>query len=172
MEQKNNLVVIMLIGIPCAGKSTWVEENTNKLMDKYNCPLITVSRDLIRLEMSSNGKYNYDTVNEKEVTNRYYKQLSTALAMKSAVIILDNTHLRESHINSMLITLGAMIKAEKVQFYIKVFKTPFLKCWIRNFKRKIQTGKWIPLKVMKDFQRRFDTLLYQLETKYKKYYYD
>lgn len=157
MQERDNLVLIILSGIPCAGKSTWVEENTLKFYDQHRCPIITISRDAIR-EALFGQNYKFSKQNEDAVTDEFYKQLGAAASFKSAIIIVDNTHCKETYIDKYLAIFRGMHETKKMKIYIKFFDIPLWKAYLRNIWRNFGTGKWIPPKVIKSMYRNYNKI--------------
>jgi predicted kinase len=164
--KRDNLVFIILCGIPCSGKSTWTEKNMNKLMTYFNAPVVVVSRDTIREAMFDMDKYRYDKKGEDEVTNRFYKQLSHAVNLKNAVIILDNTHVKPSRIDVYFTMFKAMIDAGTITMYVKFFDIPLWKAKWRNYWRNKRTGKYISDNVFEGMYKNYKKLD---KSKYKEY---
>src|SRR5688572_5106373 len=99
-EKVSDIVIIILVGIPCSGKSTWANKVKQELFLKHGeAPVIYISRDQIR-ESLSNGKYKFNSKTEEEVTKKFYGQLRNASNLDKAVIILDNTHVKTSYIDA------------------------------------------------------------------------
>lgn len=144
-----------MVGTPCAGKSTWILKNREKLSLKYDsAPIIVISRDDIR-DALFGMDYQQDKEKEKTVTDHYYKQLSTATCCNRAVIILDNCHMNRNYIMGQYEILKPLITAGKAEFYIKKLHVSYPIAWIRNIKRRLSTGKWIPREVMSNFFARW-----------------
>lgn|SRR5574343_707141 len=80
--------VMILIGPPLSGKSTWIRENFKDI------PVTIVSRDQLVLDLSGSDDYNiaFDTVNQKDVDRALLKQMNDAVSNKENVII-DMTHM-------------------------------------------------------------------------------
>lgn len=161
----SDIVIIILVGIPCSGKSTWVDEWKDILSNTYDAPVIVISRDDIRLTLSG-GKYTFDQSIENRVTDIFYKQLSGAVTLDKAVIILDNTHCRQAYINKYYDMFDHMLGEHQMKIYIQVFDVPYWKCLMRNWKRGLVTGKVIPLTVMEGMNENFKKLDL---TKYKQF---
>lgn len=167
MEKKIRL--FLLVGIPCSGKSTWVKNNIGKLSVKYNAPVLVISRDTIREGLKVAGRYYWNKKQENEVTEKFYSQMRTAVAMENAVIILDNMHIRDSYIQSYTATFQAMLATKKMEMYMVIFKVPYWLAYIRNIWRNITTKKWIPIKALKEFYKVFNNM--DLD-KYKQHIYE
>lgn len=167
---RDNLVLIILCGIPCSGKSTWTESMINRLYEHYgSAPVIVISRDEIRESLFDMSKYRYDNEREKLVTDRFYKQLSQAVTLKHAVIILDNTHVKPARINVYLQSFKSMIDNKTMKVYVKFFDIPLWKAKLRNIWRNFRTGKHIPNSVMNAMYSNYIKLD---KSKYKDYAYD
>jgi predicted kinase len=155
--KKNNLVFIILVGIPCSGKSTWVQKNVPILMDKYGSPVIVISRDDIRLALFGKN-YKQNSEDEKKVTTQFYKQLSHASNLEDAVVILDNTHVKHAYIDAYFATFKSLIESGKAEIFVKFFDIPLWKAKWRNFWRDMQTGKHIPKDVLEKMYHNYSWL--------------
>jgi len=158
--QEDNLVLIILSGIPCSGKTTWIQQNTWKLYNKYSAPVVVISKDLIR---ESLYKSNYNgaqrtKVKENKVSDIFYKQLGLAASFQSAVIIIDNTHCDESRIDRYLSIFKNIHTTKKMKIYVKFFDIPLWKAHLRNLIRRLKTGKWISWPNMKIHYNRYQTI--------------
>src|SRR6478736_2225809 len=122
--EKDNLVLFILSGIPGSGKSTWVKEKVELLNDKYQRPVIVISKDAIRENLFRTTNFK-DKVKEEKVTDIFYKQLGIASSFKSAVIIIDNTHCDESRINRYFQIFKNYHTAQKIEYKVVFFNTPF-----------------------------------------------
>lgn len=151
----SKLIVICLVGAPLSGKSTWVEENLHILAERHKTNVIVVSKDIIRETMFPQP-YKFTSVNERTLTELFYKQLGMATSLEEGVIILDNCHMQNKHMRSYTTTFQTLINSGKLELYIEFFKIPYWKAWIRNWKRKIQTDKWIPFNHLQMFYRVYD----------------
>ena len=157
MEQ--NLTVIVLVGTPCSGKSTWIKKNMNKIIMKHQCQVDVISRDAIRLQyFSPDGTYVFNPLNEKNVTEIFNDKLKQSAEKSKAVIILDNTHVKRSYIEAYFRYFESLINQGKAKIYIKVFDEPYWKLCLRNIRRKISEKKWIPFKALKKMYNDFQSL--------------
>lgn len=166
---KDNLIFIILCGIPCSGKSTWVKKNIDAIQDKYGKPVVVISRDTIRESTFDMKKYRYDDKGEKLVTEKFYKQLSHAINLKDAVVIIDNTHVKPARIDIYFKMFKAMIDNGAIKMYVKFFDIPLWKAKLRNFIRDWKTGKHIPAPVMEGMYANYKRLD---KAKYLKHDYD
>jgi len=164
MQERDNLVLIILSGIPCSGKSTWAQGMEQYLYMKYEgIPIITISKDAIRA--AKFGKdYKINPNSEKLVDTEFFKQLSVAASFREAVVIIDNTHCKEKFLDGYLTTFRSMFLKGKAQIYIKFFEVPLWKAQWRNIIRWIRSGKYIPYGMMKILYRNYHRID---KTKYK-----
>lgn len=156
MEQ-NNLVIFILVGMPCSGKSTWSTNMATYFKIRYGTYPIIISRDDIRLHTFGKD-YKQNEQDEKKVTELFYKNLSQAITVKNAVVILDNCHVRKKYIDTYLTMFKGMQTAGVAKIYVKFFDISFIKALWRNFWRNWNTGKKIPFKVMWDFHKAYKKL--------------
>lgn len=170
VDKHRQITVIMLAGIPCSGKSTWVKENTPLLYEKYNqAPMITLSKDYYREKINAPQDYKFTKENEDAVSKSFYTQLGRVLSIPNAVVILDNTHSKPHHIPSYLQIFERLIQENKLKFYIKVFDPPFFLCSIRNHYRRVTTGKYITPTALRKYSERFKEINF---SQYKQYFYE
>lgn len=164
MQEKDNLVLIILSGIPCSGKSTWAEKMKPVLFEKYgNCPVIVISKDDIRQKIFGK-RYKINNQSEKIITDEFYNQLRAAISFQKAIIILDNTHCKEKFLDDYMTIFREKFMSGKLDFHIKFFDVPLWKAQLRNIWRWVISGKYIPYKMMGILYRNY----YRIDrTKYK-----
>lgn len=156
-ETTKKLIIICMVGAPCSGKSTWIEENSAILQARHNTNVIVISRDNIRDALF--GKhYKMNSKDEHTVTKKFFEQLSTCAALNHGVIILDNCHMSSSYIREYFYTFARLINSGKMEFYIEFFQIPLWKAKLRNFNRRLYTGKWIPIDTLVQFYKRYETI--------------
>lgn len=132
---------IILVGIPCSGKSSWAKKQIG---------WVIISRDDVREQLYGKG-YNYKQVNETLVTKLFNSSLLLAIEEKKDVI-LDNTHCKSKYIHQYDNDLKGY------EIIIKKFPIPYWKACIRNIWRWVTTGKFIPWNVMKNMQKNYKNL--------------
>jgi len=154
VDKLEKIFVICMVGMPCSGKSTWIQDNKPRIASQYNTNVIVISRDTIR-ETFFGKDYKQNKEDEKAVTIRYWKELSHAIMLDNAVIILDNCHTKSSYIDEYIKLFQPLINSGKLEFFIKILKVPYLQALMRNYKRRVATGKWIPQDVLKSFHEAF-----------------
>lgn len=146
--------VIILCGIPTSGKSTWAKKFQSMQYypgDDFRSYRI-VSRDVIR-EQCFKQPYQITKENENEVTRIFDKMITDCIKLKKP-IILDNTHCKEAYLKAALKTFAGTGYAIKIKF----FDLPLWKAYYRNIKRRLLTGKWIPVKVIKAMKTNYDKI--------------
>ncbi len=146
-----------MVGAPCSGKSTWIQNNLEAIQKKHDANVIIISQDTIR-ESHFGKKYKQNWKDEKEVTKTFYAQFQRAVLLEKAVIILDNCHMNVGNIYQIMEILRPMRLEHYAKFYIKIVRQTYQKAFWRNIWRRLKTGKWIPIKVLKDFYQRYDKL--------------
>lgn len=129
--------VILLVGPPLSGKSTWIRNN-------YSDTLV-ISRDEIVMELYGSRDYNsaFDKVDQKEVDRLLRGRLLDASTQKKNVII-DMTNMTSKRRRANLSNFNGYHKVAVV--------FPFLsddEYSIRNKKRIEEENKNIPLSIIK-----------------------
>lgn len=130
--------VYICSGAPLSGKSTWSK--------KQGLPIL--SCDAIREDLFG-YPYQFKPEREKEVWNKFYKQIS----LQSSDFIVDNTVCKRSYLNEILKNLPKGYEVEIVKFEISL-----LKSYYRNIKRWIFTSKFIPFFVIRDMKTNYKKL--------------
>ena len=149
--------VIMLIGIPASGKSTWrnqyIKENPNTM--------VLSSDDLIeKLGATKNLTYN-EAFKDKEIQKQarfIYKQLKNEAIADNKDIIIDKTNLTKKVRIENLKNIP-----ETYSKHFVVTTTPRDIVDIRNKERYDKTGKFIPDWVINNMEKSFQ---YPDETEY------
>lgn len=114
----------MLIGLPGAGKSTWLKENAD-------CGVI-ISRDQIRFSMVKENEPYFSK--ETEVFNRFIKIIQKYIDDKyTENIYVDATHINKSGRNKVLNRLNLTNIDKKVGV---IATTPLHTCLLRNSLRE------------------------------------
>jgi predicted kinase len=119
-------VAYILIGLPGAGKNTWIEKNLSMVDNLAN-----ISRDDIRIELGyckPDEKYLGTDEEEKNVTKVYDEKLEFALK-HSKCIVLNNVHLKKKYRETAVIQLRSA-GFEVVYVYIEAPTLEF------NYKRR------------------------------------
>lgn len=96
--------------------------------------------------------YIYSKQNEDEVTRIFDFQYSKCTNMYRD-IILDNTYCKPGYLNDEI-----KRKPEGYTLRFMFFNCPLWKAHIRNVLRFIETGKWIPIKIMNQMKKNYDKI--------------
>jgi predicted kinase len=151
MGKDKNLKVIITIGLPGSGKSTW---KTN-FMSK-NEGYVAVSRDNFR-EMLKNAPVCEPNI-EKLITGLQDSTILAALNARQNVIV-DNTHLKVKYINHIV----ELVKY-KADVEFMLFDIPAKKCIERDALRTKKVGEDVIMKMNKDFLILRDSFDFQNKT--------
>jgi predicted kinase len=116
--------VLLMCGLPGSGKSTWIKENK---LEPYS-----ISRDNLRLLYYGPlyNKYGLESMpyaSEKLVYEEYMRIVEMRMRNNS-FIVLDNTHLKVSSINSIV----NLAEYYGYKVFIKVMDTSVTECLRRN----------------------------------------
>ena len=142
---KKNMII--LVGTPCAGKSSATKE-----MAKSGITL-SISRDEVRDVLFGKG-YLPTRQKEEAVTAVYDKLVEQALDYpRLENIILDNTHCKEKYINEIIHRYH-----HRCNLFIMRFPISLWYAHLRNILRRIKSGKWIPWRVMKAMYDNYNKL--------------
>lgn len=148
------MVIHLMIGPPCAGKTTKAKE-----MLKQNPRLMRINRDELRKMML--GKIDTGNGYVETSINEITKAFITRCVHAEVDMIIDATHCKPAYIRE----IKNMVPAG----YHPVFKyvicdIPFWKQRWRNFWRWVKTGDWIPRAVSIAMDRNFRNTLTQIKT--------
>lgn len=141
--------IIILVGGICAGKSTYAAST--------GYPVI--SRDHLR-SVVFNQPYNFTKENEKVITMMFNQLVTENIAYGYNCIILDNTHCKEKYIDELI------EKYKNYTIQVFFFDLPLWKAHFRNVIRWVNTGKWIPIKVVNSMHKNYKKIN---KEKYKQY---
>ncbi len=141
-----NPFVILLVGPPLSGKTTWVNNNfpdTN-----------VISRDEIVMEVFGSRNYTeaFRNVNQKDV-DKLLRQRILEVSQSGQSVIIDMTNISPKRRRSNLSTFGKNYNKVAVVFPI-LSDSEYL---ARNNKRIINENKSISLSIIKDMISNFVT---------------
>ena len=156
-KKNNNLKVIITIGLPGSGKSTWKTQFMSK-----NENFVAVSRDNFR-EMLKNAQVCEPNI-ERLISELQDKCIIGALNARQNVVV-DNTHLKESYINHII----DLVKY-KADVEFMLFDVPAKKCIERDALRDKKVGESVIMKMNKDFLILKDSFNFQNKTIQKHVY--
>lgn len=115
----------VMVGIPAAGKSTYIKE-----FIKRNPNTKVISRDNVRFSMVSESELYFSK--EKLVFNEFINQIKESLIINE-ITFADATHISTSSRIKLLKALGGSLK--NIEVNALVFKIPLKVCLERNAKR-------------------------------------
>lgn len=134
---------LILSGIPNSGKSTWARNNEGQYW--------ILSCDNIRLDLHG-GKYIFDPKKEEEIWETFYRIVEKYARLGYSMMI-DNTNCKRAYIDKIISLLPPEYKVE-----IKYFPIPLWKAQLRNIRRWVVTGKYVPWNIMKIMHKNFKNL--------------
>ena len=132
-QLKNKKFLILLIGHPLVGKSTFIKNKLNNL--DFNL----ISRDNIILDLSSTKEYNkaWDEVNHKEVDRILNKRIDNSILNNESVVI-DMTNLTKKRRKGFINRFNDYYK---VGILFDILSSDEIKS--RNEKRNNEESKYI-----------------------------
>lgn len=151
-----NKKCIILVGIPCSGKSSWAKEQ--------GIPIL--SCDKIREDLYGKD-YKFDHEKEFLVWEIFYEKIRAA----DRDFIVDNTNCKFIYINKIMEILKG-IKHIKFDVELKYFDCSLEKAYFRNIIRWLKTGKWIPMDIINNFYKNYKLInkkSYESSTFYIRY---
>lgn len=140
--------VILTVGAPGSGKSTWAKEQA--ATSKGGARVVVLNRDNLRSMLAGENVYKYSRANEKTVTQMMRDTLTTLLLDHSvSTIIIADTNLNESTRKDYAAYVDDYIQATGTQ--VLFIEKPFQETWITLEKRNLKRGdKAVPKPVLRD----------------------
>ena len=136
----NQPTVIMLVGIPGSGKSTWIKDFLSACADKDSWTVL--GTDLIIDEHAEERGISYQeankTLNRKKVESKFKAQLRDAFK-KNMNVLWDQTNVGRNARAKKLAMIPATYNVEAV-----VFELDRDEVNRRLAKRQTETGKFVP----------------------------
>lgn len=142
--------LIILSGIPCAGKTTWARDFIKHKQDGI---VAYISKDKLRKEQygdnyrHSRDKEKFIKLLERDLIDKYINHPTIQY------IIVDNTHCKHKYFDYLIQTYG-----KKVRTSILFFDIPLRKAYYRNIIRYFKSSKWIPFRDMKKLYQNYKEL--------------
>jgi predicted kinase len=152
---EKTLKIIILTGLPAAGKSTWAKNYLSK-----NQNTVRVNRDLFR-EMLQNAQICDDKI-EKLINDLINYTILASLDRRLNVII-DNTNLKAAYINEFIELVKYKADVEFIIFDVSVDK-----CIERDLLREKKVGETIIKKMNTNFLILKDSFLFETRKKLKR----
>jgi len=144
----NKKVLVLLVGHPLSGKSTFLKQN--------NIPNdVIISRDNIILDMANTHNYNdaWNVVDQKEVDTRLRNVINElSQSSTTSLVVIDMTNLTVKGRKRILNKFGN-------DFYKIAIIFPILsldEIIDRNNKRMLQENKHIPIEVIKNMKNIYE----------------
>ena len=150
--KKSNLKILILIGIPASGKSTWAKDYVRR-----NADWIRVNRDDFR-KMLKNAQVCEPKI-EDLITSLVNDTISKSL-MKKQNVIVDNTNLKERYINDIIKEFS-----HSADIDYRVFDISLDKAIERDEARDPKVGEGVIKKMFKDYKNLVDSFGFQPITK-------
>lgn len=136
--------LIILVGIPCSGKTTFAEtkEFTHSILSKDKLRNLVFGR-----------KYKQNVEDEKRITKIYWDNLEMS-KLYGLDIIIDNPNCKQKQIDSIV----KYFKESDYEIEILYFNITLSQALWRNFFRRLKTGKYISKQEIKNMKIEFDNL--------------
>lgn len=145
MMKKKTPTILILVGCPCSGKSTFAEYYL-----KFNDSL-RINRDEMRMMLQF--KEQLEPEDEALLSRLVEKMVETAI-QKGRDVLLDNTHTKKEFINQIIVKFNHLANIE-----FKVFDVPLEELIQRNESR----SRKVPVQVIKDMYFRLQNLKQQFD---------
>lgn len=143
--KKRTPTILVLIGCPCSGKSTFAEYYL-----KFHDAL-RINRDELRMMLQF--KEQLEPEDESLLSRMVEKMVETAI-QKGRDVLLDNTHTKKEFINQIIEKFNHIANIE-----FKVFDVPIEELLQRNANR----ARKVPIQVIKDMYARLQHLKQQFD---------
>ena len=154
----NSNFLIILVGLPASGKSTFAFKLKEKLESNFHNKVKIIDPDIIRDNAFPN---NFDFKNEPHIREKNIQSVNKHLNM-GHIVISDDLN----YYSSMRHDLKLIADSLNIKFYIIHISTPLKLCLKMNEDR----GKPIPNKVIKNIYNKFDNFnKYKWDTPFETY---
>lgn len=140
--------ILILIGIPASGKSTWAKQYT-----RNNPSWVRVSRDDFRLMLKTS---QVCPPNIEDLITVLVNEVITKSLMKKLNVIVDNTNLQKKYIDAIIDRFKYSADIDYRSFDISVDKAIQ-----RDSAREMKVGEGVIKKMHKDFKNLMDCFDFQ-----------
>ncbi len=155
MNNKSNFLII-LVGLPASGKTTFAFKLKEKLESDFHNKVIIIDPDIIRDKAFPNS---FDFKNEPKIREKNLQSVRKHL-IKEQIVISDDLN----YYSSMRHDLKLIADSLNIKFYTIHISTPLKLCIKRNNER----GKSIPNKVIRKIYNKFDNFVkYKWDTPFE-----
>ena len=134
-----NRSVILNIGIPASGKTTWSKEHVAN-----NPNWMRIGRDDFRFMLKDQPILEHKG---EKLLNTLIIESARKILLGGFDLIIDNTHVKQSYINE---TVAALTDLSDISF--NVFNTPLEVCLERDAIREKRVGEEVIMRMHKDLQ--------------------
>lgn len=141
--KKSNLKILILIGIPSSGKSTWAKEYVRKHEN-----WVRINRDSFRL-MLKDAQMCEPKI-EDMITSLMYSTIETCLMRKQNVII-DNTNLKQKYLDEII---ERFKYTADIEYHL--FDISLAKAIERDNARDAKVGEGVIRKMYDDYKKLID----------------
>ena len=147
--------LIILIGAPCAGKSTWSKNYVGKYPNT-----VRFNRDDIRLMLQ--GKLTLDNPSEEIVTSMIHEGMDTAVSLGKDIIV-DQTNCKLKYIKGLI----DMVKNNpEIIIKLKIIHQPLELLLERNIERsRVMKTPLIPEHIIKNMYNNLNEMINSKEFK-------
>lgn len=123
--------VKVLVGIPASGKSTWIQQEVDRLEEEHKTTCV-ISRDYVRQSILKDGEDYF--ARETEVFNEFVRQINEAMELGIDVVFVDATHINFASRNKVL---SRLVVDPRTNLTFEVMTTSPATCLNRN---SLRTG--------------------------------
>lgn len=146
--KKENLKILILIGIPGSGKSTWAKDYV-----KYNDNWVRVNRDDFR-EMLKTAQVCENKI--EDIITKLVSDTINAALMRKQNVIIDNTHVKVKYINSIIEEFKYSADID-----YRVFDVSLDKAIERDSNREKKVGSEVIKRMYGDYKILMDSFSFQ-----------
>lgn len=149
---ENQPVLTVLIGVPCSGKSTYIENLMNSYQNEQDKPVIISSDNIIETLDGADYNEKFKSADFEQVQEQMMKEFNNAVKQRKHIIV-DRTNTSKKSRKRFV----SVIKQRKNNYFAKavVFCTSLKEIERRNDYREHTQKKRIPEYVIHDMMKSF-----------------